>query len=56
MNTCPCCSERLIRQIRAGQTYWFCHRCWQDMPALDSYSLGVGSSLQRSLSALVLSA
>jgi hypothetical protein len=35
MNTCPCCSEHLLRHIRQSSIYWFCPRCKQEMPALE---------------------
>jgi ribosomal protein L37AE/L43A len=34
MNTCPCCSEILLRHARQGNIYWFCSHCRQEMPAL----------------------
>ncbi len=34
MNRCPCCSETLLRHTRHGTVYWFCTRCWQEMPDL----------------------
>lgn len=35
MNTCPCCSNKLLRHIRSSNTYWFCSHCRQEMPNLD---------------------
>ena len=32
MNTCPCCSNILLRHIHSNQAYWFCRNCWQEMP------------------------
>jgi len=32
MNTCPCCSEVLLRHARQGNIYWFCSHCRQEMP------------------------
>ncbi len=32
MNTCPCCSETLLRHARHNGVYWFCPHCWQEMP------------------------
>jgi ribosomal protein L37AE/L43A len=32
LNQCPCCSEQLLRHTRQGHIYWFCSRCWQEMP------------------------
>jgi hypothetical protein len=34
MNTCPCCSEQLLRHARSNTIYWFCSRCRQEMPNL----------------------
>lgn len=34
MNNCPCCSTRLLRQIRSREVYFFCRQCWQEMPIL----------------------
>ncbi|MEL6221719.1 MAG: hypothetical protein AAFR31_03635 [Cyanobacteria bacterium J06627_8] len=34
MNTCPCCSETMLRHTRQGQIYWFCTHCHQEMPNL----------------------
>jgi ribosomal protein L37AE/L43A len=49
MNTCPCCSEQLLRHARHNRVYWFCPHCWQEMPNL---SLGIAAeeaSLEASL-------
>lgn len=35
MNTCPCCSEHLLRHVRHASIYWFCPRCKQEMPVLE---------------------
>lgn len=35
MGTCPCCSGRLLRHVRATGVYWFCSYCRQEMPDLD---------------------
>ncbi len=32
MNTCPCCSNSLLRHIRKHEVYHFCRSCWQEMP------------------------
>ncbi len=32
MNTCPCCSNKLLRHIRCSNVYWFCSHCRQEMP------------------------
>jgi hypothetical protein len=34
MNSCPCCSDVLLRHIRGHEVYWFCRNCWQSMPVL----------------------
>ncbi|MEY3870422.1 MAG: hypothetical protein RLZZ338_4316 [Cyanobacteriota bacterium] len=34
MNTCPCCSNLLLRHIRSHSIYWFCSHCHQEMPNL----------------------
>jgi len=39
MNTyalCPCCSDKLIHHINQHRNYWFCRRCWQEMPIIES--------------------
>ncbi len=33
--TCSCCSDRLIRHIRQGSLYWWCHSCWAEMPNME---------------------
>ncbi len=30
--TCPCCSNSLLRHVRQGRLYWFCTSCWQEVP------------------------
>ena len=35
MNTCPCCSEHLLRHVRNNSIYWLCPRCKQEMPVLE---------------------
>jgi hypothetical protein len=47
MNTCPCCSEQLLRHARHNGVYWFCPRCWQEMP---NFSAALGSDRQSSKS------
>ncbi len=39
MNLCPCCSDRLLRHVRHNSIYWFCSRCHQEMPVLESAGL-----------------
>ncbi len=35
-NTCLCCSNTLLRHIRAGGIYWRCGHCYQEMPVQKS--------------------
>jgi len=35
MNSCPCCSHKLLRHIRQQNVYWFCSHCRQEMPNLE---------------------
>jgi hypothetical protein len=37
MNTCPCCSDILLRHIDQGSLYWFCRSCWAAMPSVEEY-------------------
>jgi len=30
--TCPCCSNALLRHVRHSKVYWFCTSCWQEVP------------------------
>lgn len=32
MQSCPCCTNVLIRQICNGHLNWFCRHCWANMP------------------------
>ena len=34
MNTCLCCSGKLLNHIRHNSTYWFCPHCRAEMPVL----------------------
>lgn len=34
-STCPCCSNTLLRHIRAKEIYWFCRHCYLEMPYYD---------------------
>jgi hypothetical protein len=45
MNSCPCCSNQLLRHIRHQEIYWFCTSCWQRMPNLESSLKTDGCSL-----------
>ncbi|MBW4520687.1 MAG: hypothetical protein KME16_13405 [Scytolyngbya sp. HA4215-MV1] len=39
---CPYCSSRLLQQIRQSKPYWFCHRCFEEVPyGIDRTTLGV---------------
>lgn len=40
MNTCPCCSNLLLRHARGEGIYWFCPHCWQEMPVFSEMILG----------------
>lgn len=42
MNTCPCCSAKVLRHARHGSIYWFCPHCWQEVPDLES-GMGVNT-------------
>ena len=37
MNTCPCCSDRLLAHIYRERRIWLCSNCRQEMPNLDYY-------------------
>ncbi|MEG3908356.1 hypothetical protein Q5691_00485 [Microcoleus sp. w1-18aA5] len=39
MNSCPCCSSKLLRHARHNRVYWFCSHCWQEMPDLSEMIL-----------------
>jgi ribosomal protein L37AE/L43A len=47
MNTCPCCSEILLRHARQGNIYWFCTHCRQEMPGPSLERIGVRQLLVR---------
>lgn len=32
IQSCPCCSDRLLMHVRHSGVYWFCRHCWQEMP------------------------
>ena len=36
MNTCICCSSQLLRHICHHSVYWYCPRCRQAMPVLET--------------------
>ncbi len=37
MNSCPCCSQTMLRHVRNNQIYWYCPSCHQEMPNFDTY-------------------
>ncbi|GFZ94202.1 hypothetical protein [Okeania sp. KiyG1] len=39
MHTCPCCSTTLLRHVRHNSIYWYCPRCREEMPDLESMLL-----------------
>jgi ribosomal protein L37AE/L43A len=57
MSACPCCGEVLLRHARHAGVYWFCTRCWQEMPvlALDRTSAHRDFSEQLGLAAMLTS-
>ncbi|MCU0533271.1 MAG: hypothetical protein MUD14_05170 [Hydrococcus sp. Prado102] len=32
MSNCPICSGNILRHIRNGRVYWYCHHCFQEVP------------------------
>ena len=32
LTTCPCCSSLMLRHVGNHRNYWFCRRCWSEMP------------------------
>jgi hypothetical protein len=44
MNTCPCCSDALLRHFDHGALYWFCRSCWAEMPSVEAYSAQLSST------------
>ena len=32
---CPCCSSPMLRYLSRHRKYWFCRKCWQEMPDLE---------------------
>jgi hypothetical protein len=34
IQSCPCCSYRLLMHVRHSGVYWFCRHCWQEMPII----------------------
>lgn len=35
MMTCPYCSSRVLRHFHNSRLYWFCRRCWREVPQLE---------------------
>lgn len=35
MNNCICCHSQLIRHLEQDRMYWFCPRCYQEMPNIE---------------------
>ncbi len=35
MVTCPYCSGRVLRHFHNSHLYWFCRRCWREVPLLE---------------------
>jgi len=48
MNACPCCSAQLLRHVRHNSIYWFCSRCRQEMPVIESLRTNLHQKLQTS--------
>jgi len=48
MNACPCCSAQLLRHVRYKSIYWFCSRCRQEMPVMESLRTNLHQKLQTS--------
>ncbi len=44
MNTCPCCSDTLLRHFDRGALYWFCRSCWAEMPSVEAYRAQLSST------------
>lgn len=41
MVTCPYCSGRVLRHFHNSHLYWFCRRCWREVPLLEPSYKGV---------------
>ena len=35
--TCPCCSNILLRHVSDSRIYWRCGYCFQEMPVMEDY-------------------
>lgn len=35
--TCPCCSNILLRHVSDSRIYWRCGYCYQEMPVMEDY-------------------
>ena len=40
MNSCPICSDLMLRHIRQNKIYWFCSCCHQELPNFTSRQRG----------------
>jgi hypothetical protein len=52
MNTCPCCSDVLLRHVDHGSLYWFCRSCWAEMPSVEEYRARVAIAAPEPVRAL----
>ncbi|WP_144864203.1 hypothetical protein [Hyella patelloides] len=34
VSTCPCCSSPMLHHFCNHREYWFCRKCWEEMPDL----------------------
>ena len=34
-NSCPCCSDIMLRHLSNRHSYWFCSRCRIEMPDIE---------------------
>ncbi|MCL1469882.1 hypothetical protein [Argonema antarcticum] len=41
MNTCPCCSAKMLRHVNRSGVYWFCPHCRLEVTDLSNLSLMV---------------
>jgi hypothetical protein len=52
MDTCPCCSDTLLRHFDHGSLYWFCRSCWAEMPSVEEYRARTAIALPELIRAL----
>jgi hypothetical protein len=50
MNSCPCCSNQLLRHVRGNEIYWFCRNCWQQMPVMSVSKFNLSPECEEKLS------